>query len=73
MHNLAKFAYIGGASLIAVVAYDQVAIYVNTATGKGTLPFVWDPNTIGQIANEIPEVWVALLGGILILIGVLMT
>jgi hypothetical protein len=53
-----------GIAAVAVPLYDEIAFQVNERTAI-TLPFIWK----GTIAQSFSELWLALLGAILILVA----
>jgi hypothetical protein len=56
-----------GIVAVGIPVYDQVAFQIDAKTGTATLPFIWQ----GSVASVISELWLAIIGAILILIAAL--
>lgn len=62
-----KQALLGlGILAVAVPAYDEAALYVNNSSASLQLPFIWQ----GSLANAVPEIWLAIIGALLILLAI---
>jgi membrane-bound ClpP family serine protease len=62
--NANKALLVLGIAAVAIPFYDEVTFQINERTAI-TLPFIWK----GTIAQSFSELWLAILGAILILIA----
>lgn len=67
--NTNKLVLIAGIAAVAIPLYDNVAVPVNAALSNSSsgaqLPFIWR----GSVASYFSEMWLAILGGLLILLA----
>lgn len=61
-----QFFFYSGLAMAGIAVYDQSALLVNGQLGTATLPFIWQ----GTVAQYVPEIWLAIVGLIFVLIGV---
>lgn len=61
-----KVLLAAGIAAVGIPAYDEAALAFNNASPSNSLPFIWQ----GSLANKFPELWLAILGAILILLAV---
>ncbi len=54
-----------GIAAVGIAAYDETALLINNSSPSVTLPFIWQ----GTVAEYVSELWLVIIGAILILIA----